>query len=147
MEKAATGKIAKLTNSKKQVKMVITHPPLDDVGKDLPKAISGSGFSNMRSQWRRWMNSPGQVQGMESAMGDPARVLMVVPMTNKSAMPSDPSHESGDELECPSNFDPDLLSFQKTQNKIQKDKTVPEVKPRSIYPQENRKPYAKVTVQ
>lgn len=114
MEKAATGKIAKLTNRKKQVKMVITHPPLDDVGKDLPKAISGSGFSNMRSQWRRWMDSPGQVQAMESAMGDPARVLMVVPMTNMSAMPSDPSHESGDELECPSNFDPDLLSFQKT---------------------------------
>ena len=51
-EKAATAKIAnlikkkitKITTTKKQVKIIVRDSLLDHLSKDLPKAISGSGF-------------------------------------------------------------------------------------------------------
>ena len=43
--------------------MIFRYPLLDHLGKNLPKGISRSGYSNMRSQRRRWISSSGQVSG------------------------------------------------------------------------------------
>lgn len=52
-KKAATVKIENLTKKNiyiyKQVKMIFRYPLLDHLGKNLPKGISRSGYSNTRS--------------------------------------------------------------------------------------------------
>ena len=98
-EKAATTKISKpnkkitTTTKKKQVKIIVRYSLLDHLSKDLPKAISRSGYSNMRSQQRRWISSRGQVPGhYRRHCSGPHDG----PMTGMTAILSDPSHETGD---------------------------------------------------
>ena len=58
-EKAASVKIENLTTTKKykQVQMIFRYPLLDHLGKNLPKGMPRSGYSNMRSQRSRWLSS------------------------------------------------------------------------------------------
>ena len=73
--------------------MIFRYPLLDHLGKNLPKGISRSGYSNMRSQQRRWISFPGQVPGHYRCRCSGPHDD---PMISKTAIPSDPSHESGD---------------------------------------------------